>query len=746
MISSLTFELDSSADNGQVEDADASAAAAALPLVTIFNAIDMSISPHNDSWDDWVAQHKELPAEFELLFQHKDGIRHNDSFTALAVALLNTTYDHIEYVQLEGGSRQPQLRVALRYPLNSSASAASDTSSGDTATVIKPLSEQVVIPLELRCRWWNQTKWQSSGCRTVLNNDGVACHCVHMTSFAVFLTGTDPNKEIDSAHAAALSAITYVGGSISIALLAATAVIYLVLSRRSWMEPSHLIVAHLSLALLGVHLCFLLAVSEVVEVKAAACQSMAVLLHYFLLTSFAWMLVEAFNLYRSFVNVMGGRKVGDHGTFGRVVALAWGLPALFVCGSLAFAHSSYGEGDYCWIDVESNLIYAFYVPVALMCAVNLYVLIRVAVTLQQNVAGRAAVKASFAFFWLMGLGWIFGLLLLVSRTLAFQYLFALFMALQGVFIFTMHCLRNQRVRKSFSSGGSRRSDGQMRHTYSSSGHYANGLPRSAMVEQNSAGYQWRRLGTRFTSLWSFAKGPGPRRKVRLDSDSGGELLSARSPRSSMPEGPQLQDSTLKAVGGKRFTLKLGSQNEGAASVRESPLVSRSAASASSKASRASSNHIPQERGHVATSGQPGVLAKLPSLASLGPAVAAAAALVTSRGSPSSWWPGTNSSMPLPVRQPPSSNLARSSSTMSIQSALNPNVVFYGDPALVGPKLSGLAVKPASSETSSATMAESSRPSVMEVAGRFAALPRGLSAVKEDEEDDVGQLNRQASLV
>ena len=34
-----------------------------------------------------------------------------------------------------------------------------------------------------------------------------------------------------------------------------------------------------------------------------ACETIAVLLHYFVLASFCWMVVEAFNIYRSFVIV-----------------------------------------------------------------------------------------------------------------------------------------------------------------------------------------------------------------------------------------------------------------------------------------------------------------------------------------------------------------------------------------------------------------------------------------------------------
>ena len=81
---------------------------------------------------------------------------------------------------------------------------------------------------------------------------------------------------------------------------------------------------------------------------------------------------------------------------------------------------------------------------------NLSVLITIAHTITTNVDGKAALKASFAFFWLMGLGWIFGILLLVDDLLVWQYLFAICMGAQGIFVFTSHLLRNRRIRNALS--------------------------------------------------------------------------------------------------------------------------------------------------------------------------------------------------------------------------------------------------------------------------------------------------------
>ena len=52
------------------------------------------------------------------------------------------------------------------------------------------------------------------------------------------------------------------------------------------------------------------------------CQVVAGILHYFMLTTFLWMLVEAINLYRNFVKIF--RSGGDGKFFKNSSLIAWG--------------------------------------------------------------------------------------------------------------------------------------------------------------------------------------------------------------------------------------------------------------------------------------------------------------------------------------------------------------------------------------------------------------------------------------
>jgi hypothetical protein len=303
--------------------------------------------------------------------------------------------------------------------------------------------------LSLKCHWFNESAamWLTDGCSTTVNDSTVSCTCNHMTTFAVFFVGNAAADAETAAEAASLSVITYIGGAISMACCVVTAGIFLSCANSAWVDASHLLVAHLSLALLGVQACFMAAAANIAQHHRSGCQTLAILLHFFLLASFAWSAAEGLNLYKSFVQVMRGRKLGDHGHFTRLAVMVWGLAAVIVSICLAVDLGNYGTTEYCWINVQSPLIYAFYVPVGLLVAFNLVVLLLVARVIQRHVDARSAFCAAFSFFWLMSLGWIFGLLLLTENDVVWQFLFAFCMTLQGIFIFVSSVWRNQKLRR-----------------------------------------------------------------------------------------------------------------------------------------------------------------------------------------------------------------------------------------------------------------------------------------------------------
>lgn len=62
---------------------------------------------------------------------------------------------------------------------------------------------------------------------------------------------------------------------------------------------------------------------------------------------------------------------------------------------------------------------------------------------------RSTLKSLVVLFPLLGITWLFGLLVFATQNVVFQYLFSLFNTMQGFFIFLFHCLFNSEIRKTF---------------------------------------------------------------------------------------------------------------------------------------------------------------------------------------------------------------------------------------------------------------------------------------------------------
>ncbi|OBS58039.1 hypothetical protein A6R68_10835 [Neotoma lepida] len=137
--------------------------------------------------------------------------------------------------------------------------------------------------------------WSSQGCALTEGNlTHSVCHCTHLTNFAILMQVVP--LQLTRGHQVALSSISYVGCSLSVLCLAATLVTFAVLSSVSTIRNQRYhIHANLSFAVLVAQV--LLLISFRVEPGTVPCQVLAVLLHYFFLSAFAWMLVEGLHLY-----------------------------------------------------------------------------------------------------------------------------------------------------------------------------------------------------------------------------------------------------------------------------------------------------------------------------------------------------------------------------------------------------------------------------------------------------------------
>ncbi|CAL1285037.1 unnamed protein product [Larinioides sclopetarius] len=255
-------------------------------------------------------------------------------------------------------------------------------------------------------------------------------------------------------HQNLLSIITYIGCFLSIFGLGSIILTFIVF--RKWRsELRHKVLFSLSLSLFFFLIIFLYGIERLGSMYG--CMTVAMLLHYFMLATFSWMIVEAILQYYVLVKIIGTyvpRFIQKASLF------AWGFPLVIVVAVLSVDFELYrSSSKYCWV---SNKVFYYTVaaPVLLMLAINFMIF---GIILYSNTCGRSKkylrsnqsdkqemisrAKAVFSVSVLLGLSWVFGFLAAMDGAeLIFQYLFTTTTTLQGFLFFVFFVLRQKKTR------------------------------------------------------------------------------------------------------------------------------------------------------------------------------------------------------------------------------------------------------------------------------------------------------------
>uniref|UniRef100_A0A8B9KDR7 Adhesion G protein-coupled receptor V1 n=1 Tax=Astyanax mexicanus TaxID=7994 RepID=A0A8B9KDR7_ASTMX len=229
-----------------------------------------------------------------------------------------------------------------------------------------------VKPRQSLCLLWNQAaeSWLSDGqfCRVVDDTENfVECACTHLSIYTAY------------AEIGALSTYNeafYAAGFICISGFA-LAIISHVLCSRFPMFAAKLL-THMMVACLGMQICFLVSAFRGKMFNKDGCAALGLFFHYFHLSQFSWMLIQAINFWQTLV-------MNDEHTERRYLLyflLSWGLPALVIIVLVIVLLGGYGwnihevyglvQGDLCFIpNIYAALCTAAFVP--LICLVGVLV-------------------------------------------------------------------------------------------------------------------------------------------------------------------------------------------------------------------------------------------------------------------------------------------------------------------------------------------------------------------------------------
>nr|XP_020452362.1 adhesion G protein-coupled receptor L2 isoform X20 [Monopterus albus] len=340
------------------------------------------------------------------------------------------------------------------------------------------------------CSFWNYSErsmmgyWSTQGCKLLdSNKTHTTCSCSHLTNFAILMAHHEISVN-DRVHELLLTVITRVG--IVVSLVCLTISIFTFCFFRGLQSDRNTIHKNLCINLFIAELIFLIGI-DMTEPRIG-CAIIAGILHFFFLASFSWMCLEGVQLYLMLVEVFES----EYSRKKYYYVSGYLFPAIVVGVSAAIDYRSYGTKKACWLSVDNHFIWSFIGPVTFIIMLNLifliitmYKMVKHSTTLKpdssrlENINNyrvcdgyyntdlpgyednkrfiKSWVMGAFALLCLLGLTWSFGLFFINEASIVMAYLFTIFNAFQGLFIFIFHCLLQKKVRKEYSKC--------FRHTY-----------------------------------------------------------------------------------------------------------------------------------------------------------------------------------------------------------------------------------------------------------------------------------------
>lgn len=317
---------------------------------------------------------------------------------------------------------------------------------------------------KLECVYWdfngNQRRgdWSSRGCRRVpgTSKRRPVCRCRRLANFAVLLDVYNEDfLPLEFQYFAQI--LTYVGCGLSTCGLILTIIAYASSSKLRAKQPNQILLC-LIFSLLGLYTFFMLVIGLGPGLPRIPCGILAALLHFFALSSLAWMGIEGVNVYLLFVRIINSyipRFIRKAAIFG------WGLPAVIVFVIGCIFRENYARGDMCLIQRWPNIT-GLLIPVGLILLFNIVIFILVMKRISSTTTGKVQdntssrhrervrrLRNAFILMLLLGITWVFGFLVNIRNEgiIAFsQTIFVIMNAFQGFFIFIIYCLRLPQVR------------------------------------------------------------------------------------------------------------------------------------------------------------------------------------------------------------------------------------------------------------------------------------------------------------
>ncbi|XP_072305440.1 cadherin EGF LAG seven-pass G-type receptor 3 isoform X2 [Eucyclogobius newberryi] len=329
-----------------------------------------------------------------------------------------------------------------------------------------PLDQPVVLEFKLLetanrskplCVQWNHSSSSDSGgCWTVRdcavvyrNTSHVRCQCHRLGTFGVLMDSS--HREQLEGDLEILALVSYSSLCLSMLCLLMTVLALSCLRLKSNTRSIH---CNTAAAMLLSELVFMLGVNQTEQ--QFLCTVVAILLHYFFMSTFAWMFVEGLHIYR----MQTEQRNINFGAMRFYYAIGWGVPAIITGLSVGLDPEGYGNPDFCWVSLYDKLIWSFAGPIAIVVLMNgaiFMIVAKMSCNSSQKETKKlpviATIRSSFLLLLVASSSWFCGLMAVNNSILVFYYIFNLLCLLQGVCVLLVFTVFNTEVQEAWRAMG-----------------------------------------------------------------------------------------------------------------------------------------------------------------------------------------------------------------------------------------------------------------------------------------------------
>uniref|UniRef100_A0A3P8VAA9 Cadherin EGF LAG seven-pass G-type receptor 3 n=1 Tax=Cynoglossus semilaevis TaxID=244447 RepID=A0A3P8VAA9_CYNSE len=304
------------------------------------------------------------------------------------------------------------------------------------------------------CVQWNHSSqqdtegcWMVRDCTVVYRNTShVRCQCQRLGTFGVLMDSS--HREQLEGDLEMLAVITYTClCSSMLALLLTVLVLSCLQGLKSNTRSIH---SNTAAAMLLSELVFLLGVNQTEQ--QFLCTVVAILLHYFFMSTFAWMFVEGLHIYR----MQTEQRNINYGAMRFYYAIGWGVPAIITGLAVGLDPEGYGNPDFCWISISDKLIWSFAGPIVIVILMNggiFTIVAKMSCNPSQKETKRLPVISTIrnAFFLLLVATstWLCGLVAVNNSILAFYYIFDILCLVQGLLVMLVFTVLNSEFQEAW---------------------------------------------------------------------------------------------------------------------------------------------------------------------------------------------------------------------------------------------------------------------------------------------------------